>query len=195
MVFKINFFKALLTTTLSAFICLSTIAQTNWTSPFNGKNLKGWEVKQGSANFEVINNTIVATTLLGSKSTYLATKKQYGDFILEAEMYVTPGLNSGIQFRSHAGKEGVYGYQCEFDTDPIRAWTGGIFDQSRRSWIYPLTENREGSVAFKNGHWNKVRIEAIGNKIQTFINGVQCANLVDDMDSAGFIALQLHSIK
>ena len=195
MVFKINFFKDLLTTTLSAFICFSTIAQTNWISPFNGKNLKGWEVKQGSANFEVINNTIVATTLLGSKSTYLATKKQYGDFILEAEMYATPGLNSGIQFRSHAGKKGVYGYQCEFDTDPIRAWTGGIFDQSRRSWIYPLTENREGSVAFKNGHWNKVRIEAIGNKIQTFINGVQCANLVDDMDSAGFIALQLHSIK
>ena len=75
MVFKNIFFKTLLTTTLSVFFCISSIAQTNWTSPFNGKNLKGWEIKQGSANFEVINNTIVATTLLGSKSTYLATKK------------------------------------------------------------------------------------------------------------------------
>ena len=97
MVFKINFFKTLLTTTLSVFFCISSFAQTNWISPFNGKNLKGWEIKQGAANFEVINNMIVATTLLGSKSTYLATKKQYGDFIFEAEMYATPGLNSGIQ--------------------------------------------------------------------------------------------------
>jgi hypothetical protein len=76
-----------------------------------------------------------------------------------------------------------------------RAWSAGIFDEARRGWLYPLTINSKGSAAFNNGGWNKVRIEAIGNTIKTFLNGVQCANLVDDMTDKGFIALQVHSIR
>ena len=88
----------------------------------------------------------------------------------------------------------VHGYQSELDTSE-RAWTGGIYDEGRRGWLYPLTMNKTGSNAFRNGYWNKVRIEAIGNTIKTFVNGIQCSNLVDDMTSEGFIALQVHSIR
>src|SRR5690606_3139173 len=38
------------------------------------------------------------------------------------------------------------------------------------------------------------RVEAIGNSIRTWVNGVACANLVDDVSASGFIALQVHSI-
>jgi hypothetical protein len=105
------------------------------------------------------------------------------------------GLNSGIQFRSLSHDNGeVYGYQAEIDASE-RKWSGGIFDQSRRGWVYPVTMNEPGREAFKNGAWNSYRIEAIGNTIRTWVNGVQVTNLVDDMTSEGFVAFQIHKIK
>jgi hypothetical protein len=41
--------------------------------------------------------------------------------------------------------------------------------------------NEPGRQAFKNGAWNTYRIEAIGNHIRTWVNGIQVTNLVDDM--------------
>ena len=48
--------------------------------------------------------------------------------------------------------------------------------------------------SYKSGQWNKYRVEAIGNSIRTWLNGIPCANLVDDMTPVGFIALQVHGI-
>ena len=180
------------------FIPLIGFSQSNWTQLFNGKNFDGWEIKQGQADFEILNDGIIqATSILNSPSTYMGTVNHYDDFILEYDVFVTPGLNSGVQFRSLVSKKGqVYGYQCELDTDEFRSWTGGVYDQSRRSlFLYPLTRNEKGKNAFKNGVWNKVRIEAVGNSTRTWVNGIQCSNLIDDTSKSGFIAMQIHSIK
>lgn len=179
-----------------AMICsVVTIHAQNWTNLFNGKNLEGWEIKQGSAEYKVDGNEIVGYSKLGTESTYLCTKKSYGDFILEVDVKMEVGLNSGIQFRSNSRENGqVYGYQAEIDASN-RKWSGGIFDQSRRGWVYPVTMNEPGRDAFKNGAWNSYRIEAIGNTIRTWVNGVQVTHLVDDMTSEGFVAFQIHKIK
>ena len=58
-----------------------------------------------------------------------------------------------------------------------RAWSGGIYDEARRGWLYPLTLNPSAQTAFKNNAWNKARVEAVGNSIRTWINGVPCANI------------------
>ena len=195
---KFNFFRELLLLYMALFLCTITMAQSDWKPLFNGKNLSNWEVKNGTAEYHIVNNAIVGTSKTGTPNTFLCTKKMYSDFILELEVLVAPGLNSGIQFRSNSFKDykngRVHGYQSELDTSK-RAWTGGIYDEGRRGWVYPLTINPKGSAAFNNGEWNKVRIEAIGNTIKTFINGIQCTNLVDEMTSEGFIALQVHSIR
>ena len=184
--------------TLALFLSSYASGQTEWKSLFNGKDLSDWEVKNGTAKYRIADNAIIGTSRTGTPNTFLCTKKIYDDFILELEVLVSPGLNSGIQFRSNSFKEynngRVHGYQSELDTSK-RAWSAGIFDEGRRGWLYPLTINTEGGAAFNNGGWNKVRIEAIGNTIKTFMNGVQCANLVDDMTDKGFIALQVHSIR
>ena len=53
-----------------------------------------------------------------------------------------------------------------------RGWSGGIYDQSRKNFfLYPITRNEKGRKAFKNGEWNKARIEAVGNSIKTWVNG------------------------
>jgi hypothetical protein len=173
------------------------LSQTNWTQLFNGKNFDGWEIKQGKADFEILDDGVIqATSILNSPSTYMGTINHYDDFIFEYEIFASPGLNSGVQFRSLNSKKGdVFGYQCELDTDEFRSWTGGIYDQSRRGlFLYPLTRNEKGKNAFKNGVWNKVRVEAVGRSIRTWVNGIQCSNLLDDTSKSGFIALQIHSI-
>ncbi len=168
-----------------------------WVDLFNGKNLKGWEQLNGNAEYKVENGEIVGVSTLHSPNSFLATKKKYGNFILEYEMKMDRGLNSGVQIRSESTKEykngRVHGYQVECD-DSERRWTAGIYDEARRGWLYPVEYNPGAKKLYKNGEWNKFRVEAVGNKIRTWLNGKPVANLVDDMTPVGFIALQVHGI-
>ena len=168
-----------------------------WESLFNGKNLSGWKQLNGKAKYEVKNKEIVGTTVSNEPNSFLATEKNYGDFVLELELFVDTSMNSGIQFRSLSSPNyqngRVHGYQVEIDPAK-RAWSGGIYDEARRGWLYPLELNPEGKKAFKNNSWNKYRVECIGNTIRTWVNGIPTAHLIDDETKEGFIALQVHSI-
>jgi len=175
-------------------------SQDKWTYLIDD-DLSNWEIKEGNAEFIIDDGIITGTSILKSPSTYLGTKINYKDFILEFEVNVSSGLNSGVQFRSLKSdhlRNSVYGYQLELEADKPernRLWSGGIYDQSRRSiFLYPLSVNPIARSAFKPDEWNFVRIEAIGNSIRTWINGIQCSNLIDDTSTEGFIALQIHSI-
>ncbi len=173
------------------------VAQDGWEPLFNGNNLDGWVQRGGEAPYTVENGVIVGTAIANSPNSFLCTKKDYGDFILELAFQVDPRLNTGVQFRSLSSPSyqngRVHGYQYEIDPSP-RAYTGGIYDEGRRGWLYPLSYNTPAKSAYNQAVWNTVRIEAIGNEIRTWLNGVPCTNLVDDMTSSGFIALQVHSI-
>jgi hypothetical protein len=165
-----------------------------WTELCNGKNLKGWKKLNGNAEYKVKDGVITGISKVNTANTFLATEKNYGDFILEFDFKIDEGLNSGIQFRSHSLKEyrkgKVHGYQFEIDGK----WSGGVYDEEGRGWLYLTTINPESTKALKNGEWNKARIEAVGNSIATWINGIPCTNLWDDATPEGFIALQVHSI-
>ena len=182
---------------LSPFTCF---AQNNdgWQDLFNGKNLDGWNQLGGEATYEIRNGTIVGTTRSDTPNSFLCTAKNYDNFILEFEVWADAALNSGVQFRSLSSPDyqngRVHGYQAELDPSP-RAYSGGIYDEGRRKWIYPLAQNPRGQEAYQVGMWNQYRIEAIGPEIRIWVNGIQTANLVDDMTPSGFIALQVHSIK
>ena len=169
-----------------------------WTALFNGKDFTGWKQLNGKAKYAVEDGVVVGTTVRGTPNSFMATEKMYGDFILELEFWVDPEMNSGIQIRSNSlpgYKDGrVHGYQVEIDPSE-RAWSGGIYDEGRRGWLYPLDQNPQGRTAFKNNQWNHYRVEAIGNSIRTWVNGIPCADLIDDMTTEGFIALQVHSIR
>lgn len=168
-----------------------------WVKLFNGEDLMGWKQVNGTAKYEVVDGAIVGTTVTESPNSFLATEKEYGDFILEFEFMLNNDINSGVQFRSiqdAAIKDGrVHGYQFEFDPSD-RKWTGGIYDEQRRGWLYPLSLNPEAQSAFKKGVWNKARIECIGYSIKTWVNGIPVAALEDSVTTKGIIALQVHSI-
>jgi len=179
---------------LSVIVLIASLAGARaqqWTPLFNGKDLKGWTRLDGRAPFTVSNGAITGTTRAGEANTFLATTKEYGDFILEFELKTDPSVNSGVQLRSHdTPKAPVYGYQFEIDGPR----TGYIYEEQRRGWLYPAEANPGAQNAYVEGQWNSVRIEAVGHAIRTWINGVAVANLWDAAEASGFIALQVHAI-
>lgn len=190
--------KNLVSFWLVTVISFNSLAQAPWKELFNGKDLKGWVKRNGNADYKLINNAIVGVSQLNTPNTFLCTQETYGDFVLELDVKVEPGLNSGIQIRSLSDPNDndgrVRGYQVEIDPGD-RAWSGGIYDEARTGWLYPLSINPKGQKAFKNGQWNKYHIEAIGPHLKTWINGIPCANVLDPQTARGFIALQVHQIK
>ena len=168
-----------------------------WKLLFNGKNLDGWNQKNGNAKYEVKNGEIIGTTVAKTPNSFLCTNEEYGDFILELELKVDEGMNSGIQFRSLSTPDfqdgRVHGYQMEIDPSD-RAWSGGIYDEARRGWLCQNEGRPAAKAAFKHNDWNVYRVEAIGNTIRTWVNGVPISHLIDDMTPKGLIALQVHAI-
>ena len=179
---------------ISAIFALSACGGPKWETLFNGQDLSGWKQVTGEAPYTVEDGCIVTKGIAGNVNSFLAAEKEYSDFILEFEFLMEEGFNSGVQFRGHLDSTGrVYGYQYEHCGRPERSWTGGIYDERRRGWLYKLTWNQEARQANRLGEWNSGRIEAVGNHIRTFVNGVLCSDIIDDADASGIIALQSHA--
>ena len=169
-----------------------------WQKLFNGKDLTGWKKLQGTATYTVEEGVMVGTTVENSPNTFLVTEKEYGDFILELEVMIEDTFNnSGIQTRSHFGdpdqkaNRKVFGRQLEIDPSS-RKWTGGIYDEGRRQWLYHLILNTKAQDAFNIGQYKHFRIECIGNEMKTWVNEVATAYVADTIDNTGFIGLQVH---
>ena len=163
-----------------------------WTALFNGRSLNGWTKLGGKAQYKVEGGAIVGVSTLGQPNTFLATKSEYSDFILEYEFKAEAGVNSGVQLRSHSDKAYrngvVYGYQCEIDSPTT---TASIYDEQRSVWLYNEPQIERD---YRLGEWNKVRVEAVGNHIRVWLNGKPTVDMIDDKDAKGFIALQVHEI-
>jgi hypothetical protein len=185
---------------LSVFLISSGLFAQKWTSLFDGKTLNGWKRLAGTAEYKVADGAIVGTTIFNSGNSFLVTEKEYENFILEMDIKIEDTTsNSGVQVRSHydpsghQGKGLVYGSQLEIDPSS-RNWSGGIYDEGRRDWLYPGSLNPNAQHALKLGQYNHIRIEYIGHEMKTWINNTAVAYLVDTMDAKGFIGLQVHAI-
>lgn len=185
-------------TSIAIVMVLCNNANAQWKSLIKN-DLSNWTQLSGAATFAVKDGIIIGTTKTGPPyhDSFLCTRADFDNFILEFDCWVDPSVNSGVNFRSGTApnlREGsVYGDQIEIDPSE-RAWTGGIYDQSRRGWLYTLDINPPAKKAFKNGVWNHYRIEALGNSIRTWVNNIPCADLIDDVSPSGFIGLQVHAI-
>ena len=186
-----------------------------WIDLFNGKNLDGWTQRGGKATYAIEGDEIVGSTAPNTSNTFLCTDQDYGDFEFEFEFKVDPKMNSGVQFRSQSFDEAktveyegktikipahrVHGYQFEIDPSD-RKWSAGVYDEGRRGWLFPPADQPaaqkafQAQNAFKQNEWNKARVEARGDHIQTWLNGTPSADLHDAMTLKGFIALQVHAV-
>ncbi|MEO8614612.1 MAG: DUF1080 domain-containing protein [Luteolibacter sp.] len=169
------------------------------TSLFDGKSLAGWEalppllwtVKDGCL-----------TGGDGNKIPYndfLCTTASYSNFILYLKIKLTGDpatgfINSGIQIRTRRDSAGheVCGYQCDYG-EPN--WYGGIYDEGRRNKLMAAADMAALDFAIKPGDWNDYVIKADGNRIRTWINGVQGVDYEEkeaNIASDGLIGIQVH---
>lgn len=165
---------------------------------FNGTDLTGWTQRNGTATYRVEDDSIVGKTNEGSPNSFLCTDKLYSDFELTFEVKVDSALNSGVQIRSQSvgdTPEGrVNGPQVEISLDGM---AGYIYGEAAGGWMTP-DEDRKPNKLFKDGEWNSYRVVAVGNKIETWLNGEQVSDLVHEerfqSHPTGFIGLQVHGI-
>ncbi len=180
-----------------------------WTVLFNTKDTDNWTNPYDHGEIELVNDEI---RLTADKKFFLCTKETYGDFIFTGEVLLPEGqANSGFMFRCHVEPGKVYGYQAEVDGSD-RRWSGGLYDEGRRGWIWPSIEGRTKEEKFlahaeksqahfatpkvqnalKRNDWNKYTITCKGDKITINVNGVVTTSFKDDTDAEGHIAIQHH---
>ena len=189
-----NVFKTI--ALLSIVLVARGAAEEGFVSIFNGKDLSGWEVLQGTADYSVVDGSIVGTTADGSPNSFLCSKKHYFDFDLRFEVKLdNDELNSGCQIRSNASvdyRSGlVHGYQVEIEPGGT---AGFIYDEGRRGWLSHKRSDPAKNAAYKRGQWNAYRVVCRGDTIKTWVNDVPIADIVDGQTHSGFIGLQVHSV-
>jgi hypothetical protein len=176
---------------------IASAAEGSWVSLFNGKDLEGWEQKNGLAKYTVEDGCIVGKSVPNSANSFLCTKKDYADFELEFEVKVDAALNSGVQIRSQSlprYQEGrVHGYQVEI---AVNGFSGGIYDESRRNKFLndPAKPSAEVQKLVKDNQWAKYRVVCLGDHIQVWVNEVKVTDIQDAVTKSGFIGLQVHGV-
>ncbi len=179
---------------------------------FNGKNLQGWtgdnalwSVKDGAITGQT-DGTLKVNSFLSWKGSTIR------NFDLRVKVKITPGGNSGIQYRSTSrpeiGLHVVSGYQCDIVAD-TPAYNGmlyeergrGILSQSGQTTVIgadgkPEVKESTPAPEFAAGEWHEYRILVEGNHYQHWIDGQPTTDVVD-LDEAGrslegVLAFQVH---
>lgn len=173
-----------------------------WVPLFNGRDFTGWTLV-GPTNLAPAaieeGAMILRQRIKTAEHTFVASERTFRDFILELDLKDDPGFNSGILVRCVAAPDAarvrLNGYQVKID-NTARAWTGGIFDDFGDSWrwLHDLADNEPGRAAFRLGEWARFRIEAIGETIKVWVNGVPTCHLVDEKYREGRIAFKIHAL-
>ena len=156
---------------------------------FNGKDLKGWKIN-GTEKWYVENGELICESGPDKEYGYLTSDKFYKNFDLSLKFKQEANGNSGVFFRSTVTGTKVSGWQVE--VAPPNHDTGGIYESYGRNWLVQIPDEKEGFL--KMGEWNTLRIKAVGDRVQTFLNGNEMVDLTDEKIGAGEggIALQIH---
>ncbi len=173
-----------------------------WVKIFDGKTLKGWTQRNGTATYRVEDGAIVGKTNEGSPNSFLCSNKEYSNFELKFEVKVDNRLNSGVQIRSNTkgGPRGrVNGPQVEIEASGKKgAESGYIYGEAAGGWMTPKNKLIPHKH-FKDGEWNKYKVLALGPRFMVWINGHLISDLVDykkfETHPKGFIGLQVHGIR
>jgi hypothetical protein len=175
---------------LSFFILPIALSAQKTTKIFNGKDLTGWTV-HGTEKWYVDRGELVCESGPDKEYGYLSTNKNYKNFILELKFKQEANGNSGVFIRSGIDGTKISGWQVE--VAPVDMHSGGIYESYGRGWL--IQPKPEDEKILKQGEWNSMKIEAVGDEITTWLNGHRMVSLKDEKigKGEGFIALQIHS--
>lgn len=167
----------------------TTPSAQEWVSLFNGHDLTGWVV-HGTERWYVENGELVGESGPDAAYGYLATEASFKDFELTVDFLQEANGNSGVFIRSHVEGTRVSGWQVE--VAPPGHNTGGIYESYGRGWLVQPGPGKDS--ALRMGEWNTMYIRVIGDRVTSWLNGVEMVDLVDERigEAEGHIALQIH---
>lgn len=156
---------------------------------FNGQNLDGWEI-YGTEKWFVEDGLLVCESGPDKQYGYLATVKNYKDFLLRVKFKQDANGNSGIFFRSSITGTKISGWQVE--VAPPGDNSGAIYESYGRGWLNQIPDNKESIL--KMGEWNEMTILVKGDRVMTWLNNQLMTDLKDEKigQANGKIALQIH---
>ena len=174
---------------LSIFFISATDPNAGFKRIFNGRDLTGWTI-HGTEKWYVENRELVCESGPDKQYGYLSTNKKYKNYILQLQFKLEANGNSGVFIRSDIEGTKISGWQVE--VAPADHHTGGIYESYGRGWM--IKPSAEKEKVLKPNDWNDMRIEVVGDKVTTFLNGQQMVQLEDEKigQANGFIALQIH---
>ena len=199
--------KSIRTYTLRFSLFLLTTANLGaavWIPLFDGKSFAGWHQSGGKHKHEVVDGTIVGTSVQNEGNGFMTTDKKYRNFELKFEVKTDRGLNSGCQIRSvPVGRNGhLRGPQVEIGGGRSGFIYGEVMkkaDGSPQRWLSPnLADEKSEPIkgAFRVNEWNSFLIRVLGDRYQTYINDVSITDFrFAGMPDAGHIGLQVHGVK
>ncbi|MCZ6673083.1 MAG: sulfatase-like hydrolase/transferase [Verrucomicrobia bacterium] len=162
-------------------------------SVFNGKNLEGWS-SENPDYWSVEEGAMVANSdSEDSKTQYLWSDVEVGDFYLSIDVKQTPfNGNGGIMFRARKEEDSgkIIGYQADLGVSPIEGvlW-GKLFHTGGRGMV---DMNDLGKEYVREERWNHIEILAVGDRMWTALNGRICTAVRDPGGQrVGQLALQL----
>ncbi|MDA0657666.1 MAG: DUF1080 domain-containing protein [Planctomycetota bacterium] len=191
------------------------------TSMFDGRSLDGWQSvpTERASDWSVQKGTIVGQGSTNGLAYLVWNDRHITDFELELEYRIPDKGNSGIEIRCQPDKSQqrpFVGYHADLGHVGIGARILGAwdfhFDGSRkehpchRGTLLTIDQNDQphatnipGALTeadIRDRDWNQVRILAVGNHFQFFINGKLASEFTDNSQHGrldqGAIGLQIH---
>ncbi len=158
-------------------------------SLFNGVDLSGWTI-YGTEKWYVEDGLLICESGPNKQYGYLATDKHFKDFELSLEFLQEADGNSGVFVRSTVDGTTVSGWQVE--VAPAGMHTGGVYESYGRGWLIKPEADKE--KVLKSGQWNTLKIRLSGDRLISWLNGVEMVSITDEKIGAGegSIALQIH---
>lgn len=159
---------------------------------FDGKTLDKWQ-SVGSAVWSIKEERLVGGQNGDPKrSGLIMTKASFRDFDLTLDFKIDEHgkYNSGVYLRHGVGERRRRGYQVNIGRGAAEEYVGLYTDQ----W---LDKGDEKDAYRKVLDWNQLRIRAVGNHIQVWLNGHKIVDHKDldateEMLQSGAIALQTY---
>jgi len=171
----------------------------NWIKLFNGKDLSMWQETNGNWTIQDDGSLLIkprpGETGWSRYSSYLYTKKKYGDFVIQLEYKYPEGGNSGLYFRIGDTKNATSsGMECQILDSSKK--TGEMSHHDHGGII--RTQGASKNMSRPPGEWNKMVLTAKGNQIRVKLNGEQIIDTdisnspMKDRPKVGYIGLQDH---
>jgi hypothetical protein len=192
-----------------------------FTPIFDGKTLSGWEgdPKYWRVEDASMVGEITPETVIKSNTFIIWRGGAPADFELKVDYRITPGGNSGVNYRSvivpdkvtPENRFAMRGYQC--DIDGQNRYTGNNYEEKGRLFLAvrgqttrvtgirrPIIVSHLGAdselAALISSGWNSVHVIARGNILMHIVNSRLMSMVIDDDAQSralkGLIGVQVH---